>query len=76
MTLLLVLQAAPAAAADRAFTARFSANDTGNITIAANTLLTCRPPTRPVRARRRAERLNNNQFTMAYVDVDSNADHV
>jgi uncharacterized repeat protein (TIGR01451 family) len=71
--LLFVLQAAPAGAADRAFTARFSTNDTGNITIAANTLLTCPASDAACAGAQTGGALNNNQFTMRYVDTDSDA---
>ena len=70
--LLLVFQAAPAGAADRAFSARFSANDTGNITIAANTLLTCPAADAACAGAQAGGATNNNQYTMTYVDVDAN----
>ena len=70
--LLLVFQAAPAGAADRAFSTRFSANDTGNITIAANTLLTCPAGDAACAGAQAGGATNNNQYTMTYVDVDSN----
>jgi hypothetical protein len=40
---LLALAPPGASAAPRAFEQRFSTNDTGDITIAANTLMTCSP---------------------------------
>ena len=55
------------------FTARFSANDTGDIAIIANTLLTL-PDSYPnaagVRAGVGPGSLNNNDYNMTYVDVD------
>ena len=65
----------PAAAhADRPFAIRFTTNDLGSITFAANTVMTC-PDSAPTCA---AARLgtqggalgNNNGQTMSYVDVD------
>ncbi|WP_237722831.1 hypothetical protein [Singulisphaera acidiphila] len=55
------------------FTARFSANDTGDILFAANTLMTA-PASDPGAAAAQAgigTALNNNNFSMVYVDVDS-----
>ena len=66
---------APASAqADRSFAIRFTTNDLGSITFAANTVMTC-PDSAPTCA---AARLgtqggalgNNNGYTMGYVDVD------
>ncbi len=70
---LVALQSASAGAADRAFSIRFSANDTGNITIAANTLLTCPAAASGCAAAQAGGATNNNSFTMAYVDVDSDS---
>ena len=70
---LVALQTASAGAADRAFSIRFSANDTGNITIAANTLLTCPAAASGCAAAQAGGATNNNSFTMAYVDVDSDS---
>jgi uncharacterized repeat protein (TIGR01451 family) len=72
---------AAASAADRAFTPRFSANDTGNIALAANSLMTCPTTDSDCAGARSAPSsntssnsvLNNNDYTMAYVDVDSDA---
>ena len=64
-----------AAAADRSFTPRFSVNDTGDITMVSNTLMTC--PTSSTCTRARAadptlsdSNLQNNAYAMTYVDVD------
>src|SRR5437867_4835696 len=57
------------------FTPRFSANDTGDIAIIANTLMTA-PDADPDAASARAGTgsvLNDNDFAMTYVDVDSDA---
>jgi uncharacterized repeat protein (TIGR01451 family) len=55
------------------FTPRFSTNATGDITIAANTLMTA-PPWDPNAANaqnRVGNKLNNNDFDMVWVDIDS-----
>jgi uncharacterized repeat protein (TIGR01451 family) len=70
------------ALADRPFTTRFSANDTGNITFAANTLMVCpesakEPLGKECAAGRNAspvstgtdEKLNNNRYDMQYVNA-------
>lgn len=66
-----------AQAADRAFSPRFSTNDTGDITAIANTLMTCNSATAGCTAAQNAaptdtanSALNNNNFPMAYVDTD------
>lgn len=57
------------------FTVRYTANDTGDITFAANTLMTAGPPATPQQIadvqNGIGRKLNNNDFTMTYVDVDS-----
>ena len=75
-----VLPAAPAAAADRNFAARFTANDTGDIDIFGNTVMTCQPSASGCTAARTAaatatadSALNNNAYSMVYVDVDSDS---
>ena len=75
--LVFVLVHATPALADRAFTPRFSTNDTGNITMAANTLLTC--PTAAAGCARAQQTggvasgtdntINNNNYTMQYVNT-------
>ena len=62
------------AAADRPFAIRYTANDAGSITFAANTLMTC-PDSAPTCAAARAGTQsgtlgNNNGYAMTYVDVD------
>lgn len=75
-----VLPAAPAAAADRAFAPRFSTNDTGDIDMFGNTVMTCQASASGCTAARTAaatatadSSLNNNAYSMAYVDVDSDS---
>lgn len=68
------LLAAPVAHADRPFAIRFTANDLGSITFAANTLMTC-PDSAPTCASARLGLQggtlgNNNGYAMTYVDVD------
>ena len=59
------------------FTVRFTANDTGDITFAANTLMTAGPPATPTQIANVQNgigtKLNNNDFTMTYVDIDGDA---
>lgn len=62
-------------AADRAFGIRFQTNDTGGVTVAANTLMTC-PAANPACPSAQdgtasGAAANNNSYVMAYVDVDS-----
>ena len=63
-----------ASAAPRAFSVRFSTNDTGDITGTANTLMTC-PTAEGQCAAARAgtatgSALNNNSYVMQYVNTD------
>jgi uncharacterized repeat protein (TIGR01451 family) len=54
------------------FTVRYTANDTGDITFAANTLMTAPDTPDGINARNGVgTKLNNNNFEMEYVDVDS-----
>ena len=60
--------------ADRPFAIRYTANDAGSITFAANTLMTC-PASAPTCAAAQAGTQggtlgNNNGYAMTYVDVD------
>jgi uncharacterized repeat protein (TIGR01451 family) len=59
------------------FTVRFTTNDTGDITFAANTLMTAGPPATPQQIadvqNGVGTKLNNNDFTMKYVDIDTDA---
>lgn len=66
------LATANSAEAERAFTPRFSQNVQGEITVAANTLMTCpETDTRcPGAQAGTGSTLNNNQFRMGYVDID------
>jgi uncharacterized repeat protein (TIGR01451 family) len=73
----LVLIAPAAAHADRPFASRFTTNDFGSITFAANTLMTC-PDSAPTCASARAGLQggslgNNNGYAMTYVDVDGDS---
>jgi uncharacterized repeat protein (TIGR01451 family) len=61
------------ASADRGFTPRFSTNDTGDITIAANTLMTCPTAAANCTAGQAGAAQNNNNFNMGYVDTDGDA---
>jgi hypothetical protein len=68
---------APVAHADRPFAIRYTTNDVGSITFAANTLMTC-PDSAPTCANARLGLQggalgNNNGYTMTYVDVDGPA---
>jgi uncharacterized repeat protein (TIGR01451 family) len=76
VALVAVLLAAspPSASADREFTPRFAQNDAGDIHMAANTILTCRPEVTgcpDAQASARGARLGNNSWNMSYVDVDA-----
>ncbi|MCW2813230.1 MAG: conserved repeat domain protein, partial [Nocardioides sp.] len=78
--LLALLPSSPAAAADRNFGIRFTANDTGDIDIVGNTVMTCNAAVAGCSAARTAgpttvanPALNNNNFSMVYVDVDNDA---
>ena len=68
--------AARAAHADRAFTPRFAANDTGDIVMAANTLLSCQDGATgcaDARAGKPGSKEGNNSWDMRFVDVNSDA---
>ncbi|MFZ9668323.1 MAG: hypothetical protein ACO3CR_00520 [Solirubrobacterales bacterium] len=67
------LTVAAAAEADRAFAPRFSQNVQGAITFTANTVMTCPASDSrcPAAQAGTGSTLNNNSFTMGYVDVDS-----
>jgi uncharacterized repeat protein (TIGR01451 family) len=72
--IVVALLAVPAiASADRGFTPRFSTNDTGDITIAANTLMTCPTAAANCTAGQAGAAQNNNNFNMGYVDVDGDS---
>ena len=77
-TLLALVPTSPAAAADRNFGVRYAANDTGDIDIVGNTVMTCATAAAGCTAARTSgpttvanSALNNNNFAMVYVDVDS-----
>ncbi|CAN5524834.1 hypothetical protein BH11ACT8_BH11ACT8_07170 [soil metagenome] len=78
LVVLAVVPAPAAHAADRSFAPRFTANDTGDIDIFGNTVMTCPTATAGCTAARTAgvtatadSALNNNNFAMVYIDVDS-----
>src|SRR5256714_14195645 len=63
---------APAASADRAFTSRFAQMARGDVTIVANTIMSCPSGASCTQSRAgTGSSLNNQDFTMSYVDVDS-----
>jgi uncharacterized repeat protein (TIGR01451 family)/fimbrial isopeptide formation D2 family protein len=76
LTAALTLLITTAASADRAFTPRFSTNDTGQITGIANSLMTCPPSGACTAARASAagttgnNALDNGNFNMGFIDVD------
>jgi uncharacterized repeat protein (TIGR01451 family) len=53
-----------------AFSQRFNTNDTGDIQIVGNTLMTC-PGSCPTVQNGTSAALNNNSYNMVYVDIDS-----
>ena len=67
------LVGANVARADRAFTPRFTTNDTGAITMAANTVLTCPASDAKCAPAQKGASASNNTFRMGYVDVDADA---
>ena len=71
--LLTVLSPWTHAAVTTPFSVRFTANDTGNITFAANTLMTASAsdPAAQNAQNGVGTKLNNNDFIMTYVDVDT-----
>ena len=75
--LALALAAAPAdAQVVRAFTARYSSNQPGDITLIGNTIMTCSGGGSGATSCANGRNgtgisVNNNDFTMAYVDVDA-----
>ncbi len=66
-----MLAFASSALADREFSPRFSANDTGDVALAADTLLTCPAANGSCAAARGGSNASNNSFVMGYLDVDS-----
>ena len=80
LTALAVLPSPSAQAADRNFAPRFTANDTGDIDIFGNTVMTCQTSASGCTAARNApvsavadSSVNNNAYNMVYIDVDSDA---
>jgi len=62
----------PAHAADRTFAKRFSINKAGDILIVGNTLMTC-PGSCPTVQNGTSATLNNNNYSMAYVNTEGGA---
>ena len=60
-----------AQAADRGFSVRFSANDTGQIAFAANTLLTCPISDVNCAGAQAGGATSNNDYAMRFVDIDT-----
>ena len=77
LVLVVALSIPASASADRGFSSRFSANDTGDITFVANTLMTCPESTLCTQARNGTaspiSNLQNNAYAMTYVDTDSSS---
>jgi uncharacterized repeat protein (TIGR01451 family) len=71
----LAVVASPTAAlaADRAFSVRYQTNETGDITIVANTVMTCPLSSPTCVAAQGGASSNNNSYVMTYVDVDADA---
>ena len=70
------LGAAPASAADRAYTKRFGVGETGDIRMVGNTSMSCVTSVSCTAARAgtgSSANWNNDQWNMAYVDADSDA---
>src|SRR5665648_824576 len=65
-----VLASSSVARADRPFTPRFSLNTAGDLTLAANTLMTCPAADSKCGPAQRGANASNNSFAMGYVDVD------
>ena len=71
---LAAVTAAPASAADRAYTKRFGISDTGDVRIVGNTSMSCVTSATCTAARGGtgvAANWNNDAWNMAYVDVDA-----
>jgi uncharacterized repeat protein (TIGR01451 family) len=80
LTALAVLPSPSAQAADRNFAPRFTANDTGDIDIFGNTVMTCQTSASGCTAARNApvsavadSSVINNSYNMVYIDVDSDS---
>jgi len=68
-----LLVAAPANAADTPFSVRYEQTLHGNLDAIGNTLMTCPTAAANCTAARGGSPYSNNDFTMGYVDVDSDA---
>ncbi len=72
--MLAALGAAPASAADRAYAKRYGVNETGDVRIVGNTSMSCPSSAACTSARAgTGTTLNNDSWSMAYVDADSDA---
>ena len=65
--------AAPAHAADTPFAVRYAQTLHGNLSAVGNTLMTCPSAATHCAAAQSGSPYSNNDFTMGYVDVDSDA---
>ena len=68
-----LLVAAPAHAADAPFSLRYAQTLHGNLSAVGNALMSCPTAASNCAAARSGSPYSNNDFTMAYVDVDSDA---
>jgi hypothetical protein len=68
-----LLVAAPAHAADAPFSVRYAQTLHGNLGAVGNTLMSCPTAAANCAAARSGSPYSNNDFTMGYVDVDSDA---
>ena len=68
-----LLVAAPAQAADAPFSLRYAQTLHGNLSAVGNALMSCPTAASNCAAARGGSPYSNNDFTMAYVDVDSDA---
>jgi hypothetical protein len=68
-----LLVAAPAHAADAPFSLRYAETLHGNLSAVGNTLMSCPTGASNCAAARSGSPYSNNDFTMTYVDVDSDA---
>ena len=73
LLLALMALAATPANADRAFSQRYSANMNGDMVLIGNVQLSCTTGAANCATARAGGAYNNNDFTMAYVDIDSDA---
>src|SRR4029079_15248711 len=65
--------AAPAHAADTPFSVRYAQTLHGNLSAVGNTLMTCPTAASNCAAARSGSPYSDNDFTMGYVDIDSDS---